>query len=86
MSNLAAADLPLVLLQPFNYSKTFVKWPPSKRPKIDFQDQLSLNAGQSSKVLVLILFCPPKELCLFDLIVYVPVNNFSAISGRVFQG
>ena len=28
------------------YSKTFVKWPLSKRPKIGFQDQLSLNAGQ----------------------------------------
>ena len=28
------------------YSKTFVKWPLSKRPQICFQDQLSLNAGQ----------------------------------------
>ena len=28
------------------YSKTCVKQPPSKRPKIGFQDQLSLNAGQ----------------------------------------
>ena len=28
------------------YSKTCVKWPLSKRPKIGFQDQLSLNAGQ----------------------------------------
>ena len=28
------------------YSKTCVKRPPSKRPKIGFQDQLSLNAGQ----------------------------------------
>ena len=28
------------------YSKTWVKWPLSKRPKIGFQDQLSLNAGQ----------------------------------------
>ena len=28
-------------------SKTCVKLPPSKRPKISFQDQLSLNAGQS---------------------------------------
>ena len=27
-------------------SKTCVKWPLSKRPKIGFQDQLSLNAGQ----------------------------------------
>ena len=28
------------------YSKTCVKQPLSKRPKIDLQDQLSLNAGQ----------------------------------------
>ena len=28
------------------YSKTCVKRPLSKRPKIRFQDQLSLNAGQ----------------------------------------
>ena len=27
-------------------SKTCVKWSLSKRPKIGFQDQLSLNAGQ----------------------------------------
>ena len=30
----------------YMYSKTRVKRPLSKRPKIDFQDQLSLNAGQ----------------------------------------
>ena len=29
-----------------NYSKTCLKQPLSKRPKIGFQDQLSLNAGQ----------------------------------------
>ena len=29
-----------------SYSKTCVKRPRSKRPKIGFQDQLSLNAGQ----------------------------------------
>ena len=28
------------------YSKTCVKLPLSKRPKIGFQDQISLNAGQ----------------------------------------
>ena len=28
------------------YSKTCVKWPLSKRQKIDFQDQLPLNAGR----------------------------------------
>ena len=31
---------------PVNYSKTCVKQPISKRPKIVFEDQLSLNAGQ----------------------------------------
>ena len=29
------------------YSKTCVKQPHTKRPKIGFQDQLSLNAGQT---------------------------------------
>ena len=28
------------------YSKTCVKWPLSKRPKIGFQDKFSLNGGQ----------------------------------------
>ena len=32
--------------EPDQYSKTCVKWQLSKRPKIGFQDQLSLNAGQ----------------------------------------
>ena len=35
-----------VQLRIFNYSKTCVKRPLSKRPKIGFQDQLSLDAGQ----------------------------------------
>ena len=30
----------------YKYSKTCLKWPLSKRPKIGFQDQLLLNAGQ----------------------------------------
>ena len=34
------------LLQFIRYSKTCVKRPLSKRPKIVFQNQLSLNAGQ----------------------------------------
>ena len=33
-------------LLPFNYSKACVKWLLSKRPKIDFKDQLLLNTGQ----------------------------------------
>ena len=28
------------------YNKTCVKWPLSERPKIGFQNQLTLNAGQ----------------------------------------
>ena len=41
--------VPLFQLQFYRskiYSKTSVKWPLSKRPKIGFQDRLSLNAGQ----------------------------------------
>ena len=33
--------------------------------------------GQSSALVL-------GNLCLFDLILYVPVNNFSIMSGRVF--
>ena len=32
--------------KPRFYRKTCLKWPLSKRPKIGFQDQLSLNVGQ----------------------------------------
>ena len=39
-----ATDMKLSLFS--YYSKTCVKWPLSKRLKIGFQDQLSLNAGQ----------------------------------------
>ena len=42
--NYAAFHLGLHCLP--KYSKTCVKWPLSKRPKIGFQDQLPLNAGQ----------------------------------------
>ena len=31
-------------------------------------------------------FYIPSVVCLFDLILYVPVNNFSVMSGRVFLG
>ena len=36
----------LLCILHFDYSKTCVKLPLSKRPKNGFQDQLSLNAGQ----------------------------------------
>ena len=42
------------------YSKTLVKWPLSKRPKIGFQDQLLLNAGK--KVLQNGAFCNTFDL------------------------
>ena len=40
------------------YSETCVKWPLSKRPKIGFQDQLSLNAGQHSVILLTFIKLP----------------------------
>ena len=30
----------------YEYSKTCLEWPLSKRPQIGFQDQLSFNVGQ----------------------------------------
>ena len=38
----------LVIKIKIHYSNTFVKWPLCKRPKIGFQAQLSLNAGQKN--------------------------------------
>ena len=37
------------------YSKTGVKWPVSKRSKLGFQDQLSLNTGQNYCIISAIL-------------------------------
>ena len=31
-------------------------------------------------------FMAMLKCCLYDLILYVPVNNFSVMSGRVFLG
>ena len=45
----AVSPKPLLFALTYNiclYSKTCLKRPLSKRPKIGFQDQLSLNAGQ----------------------------------------
>ena len=51
--NLRSAELNLIMKKvlylkawDFRNSKTCVKQPLKKRPKIDFQDRLSLNAGQ----------------------------------------
>ena len=38
------------------YSKTYVKRTLSKGPQIDFQDQLSLNAGQGEHSAILLTF------------------------------
>ena len=38
------------------YSKTCLKGPLKKRPKIGFQDQLSLNAGQGEHSAILLTF------------------------------
>ena len=81
----------------FIYSKTCVKWPLSKRPKIVLQYQLMLNAGQKycrmlplehSAILSTLIKLPSVIkifvlsilhkfycfVCLFDFILYVPVN------------
>ena len=101
----------MVKLHYRDYSKTCVKQPLSNRPKIGFQDQLLLNAGQKycrmlqgehSPILLTFIKQPSvfnifvlsifevllytNIVCLFDLILYVTVNNFSAMSGQVFLG
>ena len=48
--------------------KTYVKWPLSKRPKIGFQDQLSLNAGQK--------YCrmlPLEHSAIFSTFIKLPI-------------
>ena len=57
------------------YIKTCVKQPLSKRQKISFQDQLSLNAGQNSAILSTFIKLP------------FVINNFllSILSGRFTQ-
>ena len=55
-------------LENLYYSKTCVKRPLSKRPKIGFQDQLSLYAGEHSAILltfIKLLFVIKEVVCLF---------------------
>ena len=60
------------------YSKTCVKRPLSKRPKISFQDQLSLNAGQKycrmlqgeHSAILSIFFKPPFVNKIFVLSIF----------------
>ena len=94
------------------YSTTYVKQPLSLRPKMVFQDQLYLNAGQKYcrmfqgepsailstfiklpfviKIFVLSIFewqfftgftvfTKWFWFCLFKLMIYIPVNNFSHV-------
>ena len=52
-----------ILVTYIAYSKTCEKLPFSKRPNIDFQDQLSLNAGQKyCRMLPLIAECSPWSI------------------------
>ena len=67
-----------------NYSKTCVKRPLSNRPKIDFQDRLSLNADQK--------YCrmPQREhsailLTFIKLPFVLKIFVFSILSGRFTQ-
>ena len=53
------------------YSKTCVKQTLSKRPKIDFQDQLSLNAGQNYYSAILSTFIKlPFVIKIFVLSIF----------------
>ena len=60
------------------YSKTCVKQPLSKRPKVGFQDQLSLNAGQNycrmlqgeHSAILLIFIKLPFVLKIFGLSIF----------------
>ena len=68
----------------FVYSKTCVKWPLSNRPKIGFQDQLSLNAGQKycrmlqgeHSALLLIFIKLPFVLSIFERPFYTGFTVF----------
>ena len=63
-----------------NYSKTCVKMPLSKRPKIGFQDQLSLNAGQK--------YCRMQHSATLSTFIKLPfvikIFVFSILSGRFY--
>ena len=68
-----------------NYSKTCVKRLLSKRPKIGFQDQLSLNAGQK--------YCrmlQGKHSAILSTFIKLPfvikIFVFSIFEGRIYTG
>ena len=66
------------------YSKTCVKQPLSKRQKISFQDQLSLNAGQKNSRML-----QGEHSAILSTFIKLPfvINNFllSILSGRFTQ-
>ena len=53
------------------YSKTCVKQPLSKRPKIGFQDQLSLNAGQKYYKMLQV-----EHSAILSTFIKLPVNCY----------
>ena len=69
-------------LQP-DYSKTGLKMPLSKRPKIVFQDQLSLNAGQKYSFIKLIFVIKIFVLSIFDL--FVCLVGFFKSQSQIFS-
>ena len=48
---------------------------------LSFGSKLDVQRSSSDKA-----YFFPCYFCLFDLILYIPVNNFSVMSGRVFPG
>ena len=65
------------------YSKTCLKWPLQKRPKIGFQDQISLNASQKYCRMLqesILQFC--LFVCLFVFVALRPMSTAMVIAGR----
>ena len=78
MDNIEVARMYFV---PRLYSKTCAKWQLSKRPKIGFQDQLSLNAGQK--------YCRLPQSAMLLTFIKLPfvikIFVLSFLSGRFTQ-
>ena len=68
------------LLPQVTYSKTYVKRPLSKRPKIGFQDQPSLNAGQKYCRMLQGAFCIPLTLIKILLTITITVIKIFVLS------
>ena len=72
-------------LEVWHYSNTYVKGPLSKRLKIGFQDQLSLNAGQKY-CRMLPLEHSAVLLTFIKLPFVIKIFVLSILSGRFTQG